>query len=153
MAQPGTDHSAAEGGPLAGETRTLLDALPTPSLLLDPQGRVRHANPALELLAGYPAERLVTQGLDLILAQRTTPLDTAGTEPRGIPRRAARTGRASGPGLRRLSCPGPRSASARSATRRLGERPRARSRSPASGRRSGSSPTASPTSSTTSCRS
>ncbi|WCS25820.1 PAS domain S-box protein [Methylobacterium sp. NMS14P] len=81
MAQPGTDHSAAEGAPLADEARTLLDALPTPSLLLDPQGRVRHANPALEQLAGYPAERIVAQGLDLILAQRTAPLDPAGTEP------------------------------------------------------------------------
>ncbi|PJI53554.1 PAS domain-containing sensor histidine kinase, partial [Methylobacterium radiotolerans] len=69
MAQPGTDHSGGRSRALADEARTLLDALPTPSLLLDPQGRVRHANPALEELAGYSAERLVAQGLDLILAQ------------------------------------------------------------------------------------
>ncbi|MGT2487561.1 PAS domain-containing protein [Methylobacterium oryzae CBMB20] len=153
MAQPGTDHSAAEGGPLAGETRTLLDALPTPSLLLDPQGRVRHANPALELLAGYPAERLVTQG------PRPDPgaADDAARHRRHRALRnsspPARTGRASGPGLRRLSCAGTpfRIGQIRDETAR--REAEARSRSPASGRRSGSSPTASPTSSTTSCRS
>ncbi|KOX51663.1 histidine kinase [Streptomyces purpurogeneiscleroticus] len=78
MVQPGTDHSAGRGEPLGGEARSLLDALPTPSLLLDPQGRVLHANPALEHLAGYPAERLAAQGLDLMLAHRTTALDPAG---------------------------------------------------------------------------
>ncbi|MBA9062968.1 PAS domain S-box-containing protein [Methylobacterium fujisawaense] len=78
MVQPGTDHSAGRGEPLGGEARSLLDALPTPSLLLDPQGRVLHANPALEHLAGYPAERLAAQGLDLMLAHRTTAFDPVG---------------------------------------------------------------------------
>ncbi|WP_267425443.1 ATP-binding protein [Methylobacterium sp. GC_Met_2] len=65
MAQPGTDPHAEA---LSPETRALFDALPTPSLLLDAQGRIRHANPALERLTAQPAEALVRQGLDLIKA-------------------------------------------------------------------------------------
>jgi PAS domain S-box-containing protein len=79
MAQPRTDHGVDERGPLPGEAGALLDALPTPSLLLDARGRILHANPALADLTGYPAERLVEQGLDLILAPRAAAPDPAGT--------------------------------------------------------------------------
>ncbi|WP_457106704.1 two-component system sensor histidine kinase NtrB [Methylobacterium sp. P5_C11] len=80
MEQPGTDHSAAEGGSLSDEARTLLDALPTPSLVLDAQGRILHANPALAHLTGFPAEALVARGFDLIVAPRATPLDPTRSE-------------------------------------------------------------------------
>ena len=77
MAQPETDRDAGERIPLTHEARTLLDALPTPSLLLDAQGRIHHANPAAERLTGHPAETLVRQGLELILAARATAPDPA----------------------------------------------------------------------------
>lgn len=79
MAQPGTDPDAEA---LTHEARALLDALPTPSLLLDAEGRIRHANPALERLTGHPAKALIQKGLDLIRAPHTGSPDPAraGTE-------------------------------------------------------------------------
>lgn len=133
MVQPGTDHSAGRGEPLGGEARSLLDALPTPSLLLDPQGRVLHANPALEHLAGYPAERLAAQGLDLMLAHRTTALNPAG--PASQEFLAARAdGTTFWAHLDTARFPAPATASARSSTSRRAARPRGRSPSPASAR-------------------
>lgn len=75
MAQPRTDHAAAEGVPLTDEALRLLDALPAPSLLLDAQGRILHVNPAFERLTGFPAAELVAQGLDLIRAPRAAAPD------------------------------------------------------------------------------
>lgn len=77
MAQPGTDPSANERTELTREARALFDALPIPSLLLDGQGRIRHANPALERLTGHPAEALIRQGLDLIRAPHAAAPDPA----------------------------------------------------------------------------
>jgi PAS domain S-box-containing protein len=70
MAQPETDHGAGGDVPLTDEARSLLDALPTPSLLFDADGGILHANPALERLTGFPAADLVVRGLDPILASR-----------------------------------------------------------------------------------
>ncbi|MHB2206791.1 two-component system sensor histidine kinase NtrB [Methylobacterium sp. CM6257] len=81
MAQPRTDHGTDEREPLTGETRALLDALPTPSLLFDARGRIRHANPALERLSGFSASMLAERGLDLILVAQTTPPDPTRDEP------------------------------------------------------------------------
>ncbi|MCJ2016818.1 ATP-binding protein [Methylobacterium sp. E-065] len=78
MAQPGTDPHAEA---LSPEARALFDALPTPSLLLDAQGRVRHANPALERLTAQPAEALIRQGLDLIKAPHTQALHATAPDP------------------------------------------------------------------------
>ncbi|MDP4002539.1 nitrogen regulation protein NR(II) [Methylobacterium sp. NEAU K] len=72
MAQPGTEHGA-DGEPLSGEARALLDALPTPSFLVDARGGIRHVNPAFERLTGQTARALVERGLDLILAARGSP--------------------------------------------------------------------------------
>ncbi|CAM3367526.1 MULTISPECIES: two-component system sensor histidine kinase NtrB [Methylobacterium] len=69
MTQPGTDHGEA-GGLLTAQARAFLDALPTPSLLIDAQGRVRYANPAFERLTGHPAQALAERGLEPILASR-----------------------------------------------------------------------------------
>jgi PAS domain S-box-containing protein len=66
MAQSGTGHGSDDGVPLADEARALLDALPTPSVVLDAGGRIRHANPASTRLAGYPVSELVEHGLGLI---------------------------------------------------------------------------------------
>ena len=70
MAQPGMEHGSDDSAPLTDEARTLLDALPTPSLLFDEQGRIRHANPAFERLSGVPAAQLLEHGLDAILTAR-----------------------------------------------------------------------------------
>lgn len=75
MAQPGTGHGSDDGVPLADAARTLLDALPTPSVVFDADGRLLHANPALERLTGHPAARLAEHGLGLILASRVTAPD------------------------------------------------------------------------------
>ncbi|EIZ82226.1 nitrogen-specific signal transduction histidine kinase NtrB [Methylobacterium sp. GXF4] len=80
MTQPGTDHGQA-GGPLKGQARALLDALPTPSFLVDAQGRIRHANPAFERLTGHPAAALAERGLDLILATRGSAPDLSAEAP------------------------------------------------------------------------
>jgi len=80
MTQPGMDHGV-EGGPLTGQARALLDALPTPSFLIDAQGRIRQANPAFERLTGHPASALAERGLDLILASRGSPPDLSADGP------------------------------------------------------------------------
>ncbi|MBP1179115.1 two-component system sensor histidine kinase NtrB [Methylobacterium sp. PvR107] len=72
MAQPGTVHGAGPGATLTDEARTLLDALPTASLLFDAAGRILHVNPSAERLTGFPAADLIDRGLDLILAPRAS---------------------------------------------------------------------------------
>jgi PAS domain S-box-containing protein len=67
MTQPETDHGSDAREAPSEDARTLLDALPTPSLLIDAKGRIHHVNPALERLTGFPKDRLMEQGLDLIL--------------------------------------------------------------------------------------
>jgi len=68
MVQPGTDRAGETPALLTPETRALLDVLPTPSLLLDAQGGIRHVNPALENLTGHTAAAFLRQGFDLIQA-------------------------------------------------------------------------------------
>ncbi|WP_419830385.1 two-component system sensor histidine kinase NtrB [Methylobacterium sp.] len=80
MTQPGTDHGEA-GGPLTAQARALLDALPTPSLLVDAQGRVRYANPAFERLTGHPAQAFAERGLEPILASRGSAPDLSADAP------------------------------------------------------------------------
>jgi signal transduction histidine kinase len=75
MMQPETGHGPDQGETLAADACTLLDALPTPSLVFDAQGGVRHVNPALEQLTGFPKARLTEQGLDLILTTRSAAPD------------------------------------------------------------------------------
>ncbi|MDP4023097.1 ATP-binding protein [Methylobacterium sp. NEAU 140] len=68
MAQLGTDDET--GGALPSAARALLDAAPTPSLVLDAAGRLVHANPALTALTGYPADDLCGSGLDRLASAR-----------------------------------------------------------------------------------
>ena len=68
MVQPGTDRDAAAQPPLTPEGLALFGALPTPSLVLDALGGIRHVNPAFERLTGHEAAILIHQGFDLIRA-------------------------------------------------------------------------------------
>ena len=70
MAQPATDFGVEVAGVLAGEARALFDAAPTPSLILDADGRIHHVNPAFAALTGHGADAFATRGLDLLLAGR-----------------------------------------------------------------------------------
>ncbi|MGU3667023.1 two-component system sensor histidine kinase NtrB [Methylobacterium sp. A49B] len=80
MAQSGTGHGSDARVPLADEARALLDALPTPSVVLDAEGRVRHANPAAARLAGYAVPELVEHGLELIRTAHAPAIDPVQAE-------------------------------------------------------------------------
>ena len=85
MAQPGTDHGSDDGMPVTDAVRALLDALPTPTVLFDGQGRVLHANPAVERLTGHPAAQLLEHGLTPILTSRTLAPDPEHDGPQEFP--------------------------------------------------------------------
>ncbi len=81
MAQPGTDHGVDDAHALSPEARALFEAAPTPSFLLDADGRIRHVNPAFVALTGHGAEAFAGRGLDHLLASRgASALDPAGEE-------------------------------------------------------------------------
>lgn len=70
MAQPGTDHGVGGADALPAAARALFDAAPTPSLILDADGRVDHVNPAFSALTGHGADAVASRGLGLLVAGR-----------------------------------------------------------------------------------